>query len=125
MQAEDADGISIAADAQALNGGSIRNAAGADAVRPRQPRRRQCGGPQGGRQRRPQRGERRWITSRPHDGMAYGSGEEIQAQVKFSVPLEVAGNPTLALAVGDTTRLASLESRQGCGLPLRSAGGGP
>ena len=111
VQAEDrdADGISIAADALALNGGSIRSAAGADAVL-------DLGGHAvvnaadhkvDGSKATAAEVSAVWITSRPHDGMAYGSGEEIQAQVEFSVPLEVAGTPTLALAVGNTSRSAS------------------
>ena len=112
VQAEDrdADGISIAADALALNGGSIRNAAGADAVLDLGSHAvvNAADHKVDGSKATAAEVSAVWITSRPHDGMAYGSGEEIQAQVKFSVPLEVAGNPTLALAVGDTTRLASL-----------------
>ena len=47
------------------------------------------------------------IMSRPHDGQACGAGEAIRAYVAFSVPLEVEGNPTLALALGNTARRAS------------------
>ena len=40
--------------------------------------------------------------SRPHDGKACGAGEAIRAYVALSVLLEVAGNPALALALGNT-----------------------
>ena len=105
----DTDGISIAADALALNGGSIRSAAGADAdldlgthaiVNAADHK------VDGSMATAPQV-SRVSITSRPQDGTAYSTGEEIRAYVKFSVLLEVAGNPTLALTLGNTTRRAS------------------
>ena len=107
----DADGIGIGADALALNGGSIRSAAGADAVL-------DLGGHavfaaaghkvDGSKATAPEVSQVR-IASQPQDGIAYGAGEVIRAYVEFSVPVEVAGTPTLALAVGDGTRLASLD----------------
>ena len=109
----DTDGISIAADALALNGGSIRSAAGADAdldlgthaiVNALDHK------VDGSMATAPQV-SRVGITSRPQDGEAYGAGEAIQAYVEFSVLLEVAGNPMLAIGVGGQTRQASLSSR--------------
>ena len=47
------------------------------------------------------------IMSRPHDGKACAAGEAIQTYVALSVLLAVAGNPTLALALGNTARRAS------------------
>ena len=106
----DTDGISIAADALALNGGSIRNAAGADAVL-------DLGGHAvvnaadhkvDGSKATAAEVSRVGITSRPQDGNAYGTGEAIRVWVEFSVPLEVAGTPTLGARRGaNTSRSAS------------------
>ena len=111
----DADGISVAADALSLNGGSIRNAAGTDAER-------DLGGHalvnaaehkvDGSKATAPAVGGL-WIGSRPQDGEAYGAGEEIRVQLTFSQPVEVAGSPMLAIGVGGQTRQASFSGGAG------------
>ena len=111
----DADGISVAADALSLNGGSIRNAAGTDAER-------DLGGHaivnaaehkvDGSKATAPAVGGL-WIGSRPQDGEAYGAGEEIRVRLDFSQPVEVAGSPMLAIGVGGQTRQASFSGGAG------------
>ena len=65
----------------------------------------------------------RWvrITSRPHDGQAYGAGEDLRVQVHFNAPLEVTGSPTLALRIGNSVRLASLAWTVDWGIVFRYA----
>ena len=108
----DADGISIGVDALSLNGGSIRSAVGTDAELG-------LGGHVivnaadhrvDGSKVTPTAVSALWIVSRPHDGEAYGAGEEIEVQLGFSQPVEAGGAPTLALDVGGQTRHASLSS---------------
>ena len=98
----DADPIGIAGNALALNGGSIQSAAGVDA-------RRALGSHaiashashkvDGSQATAPQVSSV-WIVGGPHDGVTYGVGEPIDAQVNFNIPVEVTGSPRLALAVG-------------------------
>ena len=122
VQAEDrdADGISVPANALALNGGSIRSAAGAtadlhlgihavenaaghkvDGSIVAVPRVTDVG-----------------IRDRPPDGTAYRAEETIGAWVRFSVPVEISGSPTLALDVGGRTRRAALAWRSNDGMYL-------
>ena len=104
MQAadRDADGISIAADALSLNGGSIRSAAGADAEL-------DLGGHAlvnaaehkvDGSKATPPAVDGVGISSRPQDGEAYGAGEAISVWLNFSHQVEVAGTPMLAIGGG-------------------------
>ncbi len=111
----DADGIGIRVDALALNGGSIRTPAGADAALGL------------GSYAFASDAEHKvdgskvaapvvtgvWIWSRPHDGTAYGLGEEIWGQIQFSQTIEMTGSPALALTMGARTRSASLSSQGG------------
>ena len=107
----DADGISILADALALDGGSIRSLAGTDAALDLGSH-AIVGHPKhkvdGSKVTAP---EIRGIgnTSRPQDGTAYGAGEEIVGYVVFSAVLRVTGSPTLAVTVGDGTRRLPLK----------------
>lgn len=108
----DADGISIGADALALNGGSIRSAYGVDAVL-------DLGSHaianaadykvDGSITTAPEVSWARFLSS-PQNGTAYRAGEEVHLEVEFSQPVEVAGEPQLALRVGGHTRQASLHS---------------
>ena len=108
----DTDGVSVTADGLTLNGGTIRTADGSDAPI------RLAAVDTGGTSSQKVDGTRVgapnvagvWIRSRPQDGTSYGVGEEIWGQVQFSQAVEMTGSPTLALAVGARTRLASLSS---------------
>ena len=111
----DADGISVAADALSLNGGSIRNAAGTDADL-------DLGGHAlasaaehkvDGSVATAPKVSSVWIGSSPQDGEAYGAGEEIRVRLGFSQPVEAAGSPMLALGVGGQTRQASFSGGSG------------
>ena len=109
----DADGIGIAGNALALNGGSIQSAAGVDA-------RLALGSHavashashklDGSQAAAPQvRGL--WIVGGPHDGEACGAGEPLDARVNFNIPVEVTGSPQPALAAGGRTHQASLRAQ--------------
>ena len=109
-----ADGISIGADALALNGGSIRCAAGTDAEL-------DLGGHAivdagghkvDGSKATPPAVDGMGINSRPRDSEAYGAGEEIWIRVSFSPLVEATGNPTLAIDVGGQLRQAQLNPLQ-------------
>ncbi len=111
----DTDGISIAADALSLNGGSIRSAAGTDAdldlgdyaiVNAAEHK------VDGSKATVPEVDDV-LIADRPQDGEAYGAGEEIRVRLRFSQPVEVAGAPTLAIGVGSQTRQASVSGGGG------------
>ena len=117
----DADGVSIPANALALNGGSIRSPAGADA-------RLDLGSHAiadnaehkvDGSKTVPPQVTNVWFSSRPQDGVAYGVGEQIRVWVGFSHLVEVTGDPTLALAVGAEARQAALSSNSGRDLLFR------
>ena len=107
----DSDGIGIAGDALKLNGGSIRDTSGAEAVL-------DLGSHavvgdashkvDGSRAAAP-RVSSVLIISRPQDGQSYGAGEEIQVDVNFGTGVEVTGSPTLSLTVGDGPREAALK----------------
>lgn len=53
------------------------------------------------------------ITDRPQDGVAYGTGERIDAYLRFSQDVVVTGSPTLVLSVGAETKLVPLSSSNG------------
>ena len=117
----DADGIGIAGNALALNGGSIQSAAGVDA-------RLALGSHavashashkvDGSRAAAPQVSGV-WIVGGPHDGETYGVGEPIDAQVNFNITVEVTGSLQLALAVGGRMRQASLRVQHSRSLLFR------
>ena len=113
----DKDGISILANALALNGATIRSMAGADAdldlgvhAISNDPEHKVDG-----RKVTPRRVRRVNIYSRPQEGTAYGPGEVIKASVAFSQVVQVTGSPTLTLTVGTATKCVPLRSasRQG------------
>ena len=108
----DADGISIAADALSLNGGTIRDSGGNDAVL--------------------ELGEHAIINDgdhkvdgsidnppvvvallccgdRPQSGDTYGRGETLKAEVMFSEAVTVTGTPQLTLTIGSATRTVDLD----------------
>ena len=104
----DDDGISIPANALTLNGGSIRDGDGNDAglshdAVPDNPEHRVDGAHDP-----PPTIERVRVYSLPLSGDTFGADEEIRAQVTFSKPVTVTGNPRLVLRIGDQTRGADL-----------------
>ncbi len=114
---KDEDGISILANALALNGATIRSTAGTDAdldlgvhAISNNPEHKVDGSKVA-----PPRVRRVNIYSRPQEGNAYGPGEVIKVSVAFSQVVQVTGSPTLALTVGTATKRVPLRStnRQG------------
>ena len=117
----DEDGLSVAADALALNGGSIRDARGNDATL------------DFGRYaiaddaRLKVNGSvnvapvvtRMGFYSRPSVGDVYRLGEEIEAYVGFDKALEVIGTPRLAVDIGDQTRQMTYDGLHSSGVLLR------
>ena len=109
----DADGISIAAGALTLNGGTIADASGnaanlslasyaitndpghkvdgsaADTVRPRV--------------------TGTWLSSPPQGGDTWLADEEMQVRVFFNEAVEVTGTPRVALTIGDRTAFANYD----------------
>ncbi|MYE05848.1 MAG: hypothetical protein F4Y04_01255 [Chloroflexi bacterium] len=119
VQAEDrdADGIRIAADALAVDGGGMETAGGVESPLA-------LAGPVtvsapdhkiDGSMATVPKVRRAGISSSPSNGTAYGAGEPIVAWVQFTTRVEAAGNPRLALTVGSQRRQASLSvlSRDG------------
>ena len=111
MQADDRDidGIDIPENALALNGGAIVDSNGTPAVLATAPLLNAADHKVDGSKAFRPEVDGLWINSRPQDGPAYGAGEEIRVQLRFSQPVEVAGNPTLAIGVGGHTRQASFD----------------
>ncbi len=105
----DADGVSVAADALALNGGSIRDAAGADAAL-------SLGvhalGDQashkvdGGSGATPAVAAVT-VTSTPAADGAYKRGETLEVAVRFSRAVAVTGSPRLTLGIASGARTAA------------------
>ena len=108
----DADGIGIAADALSLNGGTIRDPGGGDAVlRLREP-------PIAGAARHRVDGSvdtttpavtDAYFDSTPRGGAVYRLGERVTAVVTLSEPVRVGGVPQLALTIGRRRRLAAFD----------------
>ena len=108
-QDTDLDGISIAANALTLIGGSVRSEDGTDAVLDF-----------GARAIANAAGHRVsgsglavagvGFSGGPSNGTAYAAGETIVAWVLFTTRVEVAGGPQLALTVGSLTRQASFST---------------
>ena len=100
----DADGISIGAGPGALVGGTIRDRAGNDADRrfdavAPDPSRRVDGGTDDV----PPTVESVSVTSDPGIDQTYTKDDAIEVAVRFSEPVNVAGTPTLAIAVQSGT----------------------
>ena len=109
----DTDGFGFAANALTLNEGRIRSLTGADAELDlgRHAIANVIGHQVDGTRPNPPVVSGVFISSRPHDGTAYGAGQWIQASVDFSLPVVVDGDPQLALTVGGQTRQASVDLR--------------
>ena len=111
----DANGISIAANALALNGGTIRDLGGNDAglglgthsVSD------SSGHKVDGSVDRTPAVFGASILSSPQEGETYGVGESIRAEVRFDEAVTVTGSPQLALTVGANTRQAAYGSGSG------------
>ena len=109
-QDRDMDGISIAVNALSLNGGSIRNAAGANAELDlgthaiENAVQHKVDGSVASVPRVDHVG----ISSNPPNGVGYAAGDRIEGRVQFSIPVEVDGSPQLALNVGGRNRYATL-----------------
>ncbi|MCY4594024.1 MAG: hypothetical protein OXC19_04415, partial [Bryobacterales bacterium] len=111
----DADGISIPANALALNGGSIRSKIGADAIL-------DLGDHAivndedhkvDGSVAVSPKVQSVWIYTNPSNDVAYGAEEWVQIGMRFAIPIEVSGSPRLALKVGGVTRYADFSSSSG------------
>ena len=97
----DSDGLSVGTSALALNGGTIRSVAGANAalsLSAYQANQRV----DGARATVPAVTDV-WILSRPASGDTYGAGERIIVLVRFTIEVEVTGSPRLALTIGSAT----------------------
>ena len=108
----DEDGISIAANALSLNGGTIRSAEGEDAVLDlgtHAIRNDPAHKVDGSSQRPTVTGV--GFNNRPQSGDTYRANERISVYISFSKQVIVAGSVRLALTIGTTTRQA--EPRQG------------
>ena len=104
----DADGVGIPADAVRLNGGTIRDAAGNDAVLthdavPDDPRRKVDGSRT---DIAPPTVRRVLFISRPQQVDTYAKGDVIEALVLFNAYMTVTGTPQLSLAIGSQVRQA-------------------
>ena len=101
----DSDGISIAANALSLNGGSIAAHDGsADAGLTHVAVAADSGHKVNGSQVTAPSVSGVAISSRPRGGTTYVLGESIVVEVRFSEPVTVTGSPRLALTVGSATR---------------------
>ena len=104
----DPDGISLAADALRLNGGSIRDDAGIDAdlslaghVVTNDPRYKVDGGVD-----YPPRVDNVQLVSQPRQDDTYRAGERLRAQIAFDEPVTVTGRPVLEIEIGTEKRRA-------------------
>ena len=116
----DADGLSIGASALALGGGTIRNLRGRDAALG-------LGSHALGNQRAHKvdgsKNPAPLVTgvslrSFQRDGW-YDHGEVVEARVTFNKAVTVTGSPQLAIAIGATTRQASLHAASGASVDFR------
>ena len=107
----DADGIGIAADALALNGGSIRDATGNDAVLAlgvHASATNSAHKVDGGSGSAPTVAAVT-ITSTPAANGTYKRGEEIEVAVRFDRTVAVTGSPQLTLGIASGNRTAAWE----------------
>ena len=116
----DADGISIAADALTLNGGTIQGAAGSNAnlnLGTHALTNSASRKVDGSVDRAPAVSTLTFsYDSRPQTGNTYGVTEIVEIRVSFTEPVRVSGSPQLSLTIGTQTRQASLH---GCVLSCR------
>ena len=108
----DADGISIAADALSLNGGSIKKSADGitDADLTHEAVATDAARKVDGRQVTAPKVSRISFDSSPASGDTYELGETIQVGVVFDREVTVSGEPQVALTIGSRTRQATLPS---------------
>lgn len=117
----DEDGLSVAADALALNGGSIRDAGGNDATLDfgryaiTDDARLKVNG---GVNVAPVATHMGFLT-RPSVGDVYRLDEEIEAYVNFDKALDVVGTPGLAVDIGSQTRQMTYDRLHPNGVSLR------
>ena len=108
----DPDGIGVAVDALRLNGGTIRDAGGADAAL-RLDDHAFAAAPahkvDGSVDTTTPVVTDAFFDSEPSGGEAYGAGDRIRAVVRLSEPVSVAGEPRLALEIGGRLRMAAFE----------------
>ena len=110
----DTDGISVAANAISLNGGSITSYDGStDAGLDHAAVAADAGRKVNGSQVTAPAVSGVSITSRPRGGSTYVRGESIVVEVRFSEPVRVTGSPRLALTVGTATRSAGFSRFSG------------
>ena len=111
----DTDGISVAATALTLNGGTIRDLGGnnADLGLGMVAVSDSSGHKVDGSVDRTPAVFGASILSSPQEGETYGVGEAIRAEVQFDEPVTVTGSPQLALTVGANTRQAAYGSGGG------------
>ena len=110
----DADGISVAANAISLDGGSITSYDGStDAVLEHAAVADDAGRKVNGSQATAPAVSGVSITSRRRGGTTYVRGESIVVEVRFrfSEPVTVTGRPSLALRVGAATRTAGMSAQ--------------
>ena len=109
----DLDGVSIAANALGLNGGTIRKTdATTDAVLTHTAVAASSRRKVDGKSTAPAVSSISFSGS-PAAGDTYERGEKIQVQVEFDRPLTVTGTPQVALAIGSHTRAAAFSSISG------------
>ena len=104
----DEDGISIAANALVLNGGSIKGADGTtDADLAHEAVASERGSKVNGSLIRPPRVTRIFFHSSPARGDTYELGETVDVEVEFDRAVTAAGSPQVALTIGTQTRHAT------------------
>ncbi len=109
----DLDGVSIAANALGLNGGTIRKTdTTTDAVLTHTAVSASSSRKVDGKSTAPAVSSISFSGS-PAGGDTYARGEKIQVQVEFDRPVKVTGTPQVALAIGSHTRAAAFSSISG------------
>ena len=112
----DADGVSIAANAIRLGGGSIKAADGVtDAILAHAPVASDRGRKVNGNQVTAPSVSRISFVGAPADGTTYQLGETIEAKVEFDRYVSGSGSLRLALTIGGQTRLARHAHSRGSG----------
>ena len=106
----DIDGIDVPSNALALNGGAIIDSTGSQAVLAIAPIVNAAAHAVDGSKATSPVVEHVWISSRPHDGEAYGLHEEISVGLRFSQSVEVTGTPLVSIGVGNRRRGAELSN---------------
>ena len=107
----DEDGISIAANALVLNGGTITAAGTIDADLTHEALSAQHGSKVNGSLSTQPGVKRVALISFPERGDTYGLGETVEVVVEFDRAVKATGSPRVALNVGTRTRYATLYGR--------------